>query len=69
MKCPVSLRICDCPIFAQCKYIQWKWPEEFGEDKFLIMFCGLHIEKALWNALGDMLQSSGWTVALTEAAA
>jgi hypothetical protein len=27
---------------------------------------GLHIEKALWNAVGDLLDGSGWTTALTE---
>jgi len=27
---------------------------------------GLHIEMALWNTLGDILDSSGWTTALTE---
>ena len=28
---------------------------------------GLHIEMALWNTVGDLLQGSGWTAALTEA--
>ncbi len=60
--------VCDCPIFAQCKYIQWKWPEEYGESKLLIMFGGLHIEKALSKTLGDMLELFGWMVAQTEAA-
>lgn len=31
------------------------------------MFGGLHIEEALWNALGSLLSGSGWTGALTEA--
>ncbi len=43
-------------------------PAEYNEDKLLIMFGGLHIEKVLWNTLRDMLETSGWTVALTEAA-
>jgi hypothetical protein len=31
------------------------------------MLGGLHIEMALWSVLGDLLDGSGWTVALTEA--
>ena len=31
------------------------------------MLGGLHTEMALWNALGDLLDGSGWTAALTEA--
>ena len=31
------------------------------------MLGGLHTEMALWNTLGDILQGSGWTAALTEA--
>ena len=42
-------------------------PEAFGEGKFLVMFGGLHIEMALWNTIGDFLEGSGWTAALTEA--
>ncbi len=42
-------------------------PQTHGEDKFLIMFGGLHIEKALWCALGKLLKGSGWTHVITEA--
>ena len=28
---------------------------------------GLHIEMALWNTVGDYLEDSGWTTALTNA--
>lgn len=31
------------------------------------MFGGLYTEMALWNTLGDLLESSGWTTALVEA--
>ena len=63
----IPVLACDCPIFAICKKIQWCLPHTHGEDKILIMFGGLHIEKALWNALGSLLSGSGWTGALTEA--
>jgi len=28
---------------------------------------GLHVEMALWDTLGDLLDGAGWTTALTEA--
>ena len=34
----------------------------------IVMFGGLQLEKGLWIALGDLLSSSGWTDALTDAA-
>ena len=55
------------PLFAVAKQIQWQWPETYGEDKFIIMFGGLHIEMAAFKAIGGLLKDSGWTAALTEA--
>ncbi len=63
----IPVMACDCPIFAKAKYIQWTWPTQCGEDKFIVMFGGLHIEMAMWNMLGDYLASSGWTIALLDA--
>lgn len=57
----------DQPLFAIAKMVQWKWPQTHGEDKYVVMFGGLHLEMALWNTLGDLLESSGWSTALTEA--
>ena len=34
----------------------------------ITMVRGLHLEKGLWIALGDLLASSGWTDVLTDAA-
>ena len=31
------------------------------------MLGGLHVQMALWNVLGDLLDGSGWTTALSEA--
>ena len=36
----------DQPLFTIAKQIQWKWPDVYGEDKFVIIFGGLHIEMA-----------------------
>ena len=47
------------PLFALAKYVQWTWPQTFGEDKFVIMFGGLHIEMCIWDTIGAFLDSSG----------
>ena len=57
----------DQPLYALAKRIQWKWPEEYGESKFVIMFDGLHIEMAALKMLGDWLKGSGWVQALVQA--
>ena len=56
----------DQPLYALLKQIQWEWPE-YGEDKFVIMFGGLHIEMAALKSLGTLLEDSGWTSAIVEA--
>jgi len=43
----------DPPLYALAKQIQWKWPADFGEDKYVIVFGGLHIEMAALKTLGD----------------
>ena len=63
----IPVMACDCPIFAKAKYIQWTWPATHGEDRFVVMFGGLHLEMGMWTTLGDYLACSGWTAALTEA--
>jgi hypothetical protein len=57
----------DQPLFALAKAIQWKWPTVYGDDKFVVMFGGLHLEMTMWNTVGDLLDGSGWTTILTEA--
>jgi len=57
----------DQPLFAIAKIIQWNWPESYGEDKFVILLGGLHIEMATLATLGDLLDGSGWTNVLTQA--
>ena len=39
----------DAPLYALAKFTQWKWPETHGEEKFIVMFGGLHIEMAMWR--------------------
>ena len=49
----------DQPIYAVAKQVQWHWPEIYGEDKFVIMFGGLHIEMAALKSIGTLLLDSG----------
>ena len=48
------------------KLIQWNWTDVYGE-KFVNLLGGLHIEMAAMTTLGDLLDGSGWTHALTQA--
>ena len=57
----------DQPLYAISKRIQWTWPMTHGEDHFIVLFGGLHIEMAALKVLGDLLDSSGWTEALVQA--
>ena len=43
----VPVLAADHPLFALAKQIQWTWPATYGEDQFVIMFGGLHIEIAV----------------------
>lgn len=63
----VPVLAADQPLFALAKEIQWTWPATHGEDHFVIMFGGLHIEMAMLKLLGDWLEDSGWTNALVQA--
>ncbi len=57
----------DQPLYALAKQIQWQWPDEYGEDKFVLAFGGLHIEMAALRSIGTFLLDSGWTTCLVEA--
>jgi hypothetical protein len=45
----------DQPIHAVAKPIHWQWPENKSEDKFIIIFGGLHIAMAAHKLLGTLL--------------
>ena len=57
----------DQPLYAITKRIQWTWPEQYGEDQFIVILGGLHIEMAAIKVLGDWLDDSGWVEALVQA--
>lgn len=52
---------------AVAKQIQWSWPDTHGEDHFVVMFGGLHVEMTALKTIGDLLEESGWTGALVQA--
>jgi hypothetical protein len=57
----------DQPLYALAKQIQWNWRDLYGEQKFVVMFGGLHIEQAFLKTLGSWLEDSGWTAVLVDA--
>jgi hypothetical protein len=57
---------CDQPLFVFAKQIQWEWPEIYGEDRFVVLFGGMHIEMAAFKLLGDLLIGTGWETTLSE---
>ena len=57
----------DQPLYAIAKQIQWNWPSGYGEDKFVMLLGGLHLEMASLAIIGDLLDGSGWTHALAQA--
>jgi len=63
----VPVFVVDQPLYDLAKKMQWTLPDIFGEDKFVVMLGGLHIEMALWSTMGDLLRGSGWPEALKEA--
>ena len=54
----------DQPLFTIAKEIQWKWIEIYGEEKFVVMLCSLHIEKSTLSIVRDCPKGSGCTSAL-----
>ena len=65
--CQTPVLTFDQPLFTLAKEIQWTWPDEYGEEKVVIMFGGLHIETAALKTVGDWLDGSGWVQALVQA--
>lgn len=57
----------DQPLFAIAKQIQWNNSNTHGEDHYVVMFGGLHIEMAVMKCIGEWLNGSGWVTALVNA--
>ena len=59
--------VCDQPLSAIAKVVQWNWPTTRGENVFFCHVGGLDIEMVLWTKCGDLLAGSSKTARLTEA--
>ena len=57
----------DQPLYAVVKEIQWRMRDNNGEDKFVMVFSGLHVEQAFLKVNGQWLENSRWTAALVDA--
>ena len=47
----ISVIAMDQPLYTIIKCIQWTWRDTYGEDKYVVIMGGLHIEMALWKTL------------------
>lgn len=57
----------DQPLYAIDKKIQWIWPATYGEDKYVVLTGGLHIEMVMLKVMGDWLEGSGWASVMAAA--
>ena len=57
--------VCDLPLYVLAKKIQWKYKETHGEDKFVLVLGGLHIEKLIYEVIDDYFEGSGWSIAIS----
>jgi len=64
----VPLITMDQPLYTIAKQIQWAWPEDFGENKLVVVMGGLHIELNVMKLLGNFLNGSGFTAILVQSA-
>ena len=52
-----SVDVCDQPIYALTKQLQWRFPSNFR--KYFCLFGGLHVEKCLLVLHSDFIKGSG----------
>ena len=63
----ISIKATDLPIYAIEKQLQWKHPDQHGEDKLVWVLGELHSKMAAWSMVGRLLTDSGWTSMVSEA--
>ena len=51
--------VCDQPVYALTKELQFKKPDVFGADKYFSLLGGLHIELCLLTIHGELIKGSG----------
>ena len=57
----------DQPLFTIAKQIQWEKADLYGDEKYVVMMGGLHVEMASLKMVGYWLDKSGWDSALVQA--
>ena len=57
----------DQPIYAIGRQIQWKWKEDLGEDKYVLMLGALHIEFVIEAVEGKLTDGSRFSYIISEA--
>ena len=57
----------DQPLYALAKQLQWQFPDEIGEDKYVVMMGALHVEHTAQLMVGKFLVGSEWDWALSKA--
>ena len=57
----------DQPLYAIAEKIQWHCAETYGKDRLVLMLGNLNIEMVILSCLGDRLEDSCWTTALSNA--
>ena len=52
----------DQPLYTLIvKQLQWEFADDVGEDKYLVMMDGLHLEMVTEKMLEHWLDGSGWS--------
>ena len=55
----VPIDVCDQPVYALSKEIQYRFNEKFGQGKYFVLFGGLHIEKSFLVLHGNLINGTG----------
>ena len=50
--------VCNQPVFALIKEIQWGYPETFGSSSYLCLFGGVHFKQCMLTIHGDLIKGS-----------
>ena len=61
----MPLDVCDQPVFALTKEIQFRKPDVFGSSQYFSLLGGLHIEHCLLSLHGELIKGSGMYEILT----
>ena len=51
--------VCDQPVYALTKKIQWRYPDKFGNSSYFCLFGGLDFEQCILTIHGELIKGSG----------